>query len=213
MPKTCPGCNAALSGKTKFCPECGLPQPPAQKSGGRLKIVAIVVCAFVALVIGGVISVTVNHGTSTTGNTTVDNGAAPSLADLREARPVAEPPLVTGPPLVTLTLKASRDSNSVHLSGTTNLPDGAVITYEVQEVNGAWITDDEYAKVKHGRYAAIVKNVPSDKLEAWAAFIIMKEIHQPQKLIEMYGRNGKKIPNGVTQYGGSRRVETTTIVR
>jgi len=77
MPKTCPGCNAALSSKTKFCPECGLPQPPRQKSGGCLKIVAIVVGTFVVLIIIGAVIGAVDHGTSTTADTSADNEAAP----------------------------------------------------------------------------------------------------------------------------------------
>lgn len=205
MPKKCPGCSAKLSNGAEFCSECGLPQPPLQKSSGCLKVVGIIAGAFVVLALLGAVISAFDHGSSTTADTAADNDATLTSTQSTSAIKARS---------VTLTLKATRAGTSLHLSGTTNLPGGAVITYEVQEVNSAWITDDEHAKVKHGRYGVVVKSVPQDRLEVWAAFVIMDGVvKQPQKLVDMYGENGEKIPNGIAQYGGSRRVEITTTVR
>ena len=127
--------------------------------------------------------------------------AEPSSAGASSAEPAP----------VRLSLHATRSDGGLRLTGKTNLPDGAVIVYEVHQVNGAWITDDIFVKVKDGRYSSVVQNVPSGKLEAWLAFA-PGPVAQPRAVVKLYGKNGKRIPNGVAQYGGSFRVEITATV-
>lgn len=130
--------------------------------------------------------------------------------------PAPEPDTTTvpaGPPPVRLTLQVTRSGDTVRLTGRTNLPNGAVIVYEVQQVSGAWISDDGHATVKAGRFNGTVKATPSGKLEAWAAFMLVPGVvKQPASVRELYGDNGDLIPNG-TEAGGMRRVEVTATVK
>jgi len=119
---------------------------------------------------------------------------------------------------VSLQADAVREGNTVVISGTTDLPDGAYITYVMRRDYGdePWPADfylvDGDMLVSSGKFEATLSDVPEGKLEVWVAFqtILETEIRQPEEIINRFGEMGEKLtgPN-VTEVGDARRVEIT----
>ena len=132
------------------------------------------------------------------GATTEKATAASEVPHSQPASPPAYP--------VHLALKAKRSGAGLQMSGTADVPDGALVVCEVEEKNGAWISDDLSAEVRSGQWHANLAKVPSGRLDVWAAFTT-EGVKQPAAVVARYGRRGQRIANGKKQYDGSKRVE------
>lgn len=119
---------------------------------------------------------------------------------------------------VTLTLAPSARGHILTIAGTTNLPNGVLISYEVTPSDTSQVEfADGFAPVTDGRFTAIVdlNHWPAGDVEVWAAFqTVLDTTHeQPNAVIDRYGALGERLtgPN-VTRAGDVRRVETTAVV-
>lgn len=127
-----------------------------------------------------------------------------------------------------LTLNTNLGNNILRVSGNANLPDGALISYEVS--HESWGTRifspaemdvrfaDGTTEVKSGKYefSVNVAQWPSGNIETWVAFqtILGTTVKQPQGVIELYGELGEKILDAsAVQSGSLKRIELTSIVR
>lgn len=180
---------------TELPPPPPPPSPPRRRLAGRPLIAAVVVVvAVLILAVSGMVT----------------GWAWPGGDDAAEQ----------GDTLVEFTLEARRVKNDLRLSGTTNLPDEALLAYELTSDGG-----DQPAKpygvqgimpVSDGRFEVTVLAVPSGRIEAWVAFQTVLGIgsQQPAELIERYGLMGEKMsgPQVVDVGGGVRRAETVVTV-
>lgn len=127
-----------------------------------------------------------------------------------------------------LTLNTNISNNILRVSGNANLPDGALISYEVS--HESWGTRifspaemdvrfaDGTTEVRNGKYefSVNVAQWPSGNIETWVAFqtILGTTVKQPQEVIDLYGELGEKIPDAsAVQSGSLKRVEQTSTVR
>ena len=119
------------------------------------------------------------------------------------------------PTLVDLTLEPRFQGQSVLVSGTTNLKDGAVIGYEVEHelstagIKNNWFKDGNIV-VKNGRYLGSVKVAgwPRGKISVWVTFMsFLKE--QPKWAKTLYGEGGKNMEGPTVKLAGQgiRRAE------
>lgn len=116
---------------------------------------------------------------------------------------------------VSLTVTAQQQNKQLRISGTTNLPDGAIVAFEVAatDLNVNEFADGT-ATVGGGRFSSSVdvSEWPSGNVEVWAAFqTVLGHGEQPQAILDRYGKFGEKLtgPN-VVKTGDFYRVETTT---
>jgi len=123
------------------------------------------------------------------------------------------------PDFIELTLGGERKGSDIIFYGTTNLPDGALIVYEVTLPETLY--DENYfaetgnLTIKDGKYSGKVSNVPEGKGEAeiWIAFqtILGTEVKQPQGAIVKYGELGEKMKgDNVVKSGDIKRIELIT---
>jgi len=121
---------------------------------------------------------------------------------------------------VALTLVAERAGGAVIFEGTTDLPDGALIAYEVSRDYGdeewpanPWATEGTVA-VKRGAYRGRVENAPEGTIKVWVAFqTILGAETQPADVLETFGEMGEHLTGeNVTEAGGLKRVELTATV-
>lgn len=112
------------------------------------------------------------------------------------------------------------DGPRVQVSGTTDLPDGAVLIYQLQHerwmnqpptAQPQWIVEGSMS-VSGGRFSATedVMGWPSGRVEAWVGFQ-SGDSEQPAAVAERYGREGERLvgPN-VKRAGAIQRVEAST---
>lgn len=122
---------------------------------------------------------------------------------------------------VSLTLEPEINGDTLIVKGTTDLPDGALITYEVTSNKPRQTLEETSrfryegsARVKDGRYAAEVdlSDWPQGSIRIWAAFQAMRRntVEQPEAILERFGEMGEKLrgPN-VTRSGRWKQVELT----
>jgi hypothetical protein len=132
---------------------------------------------------------------------------------------------------VDLTMDARIEGDSIVAEGTTDLPDGAVIVYEVTHEDFGTKDDledpvwslfaDGSAPVDGGRYSlsAPVADWPAGDVTVWVAFqaVLGDEVDpasgQPASVMERYGEMGANLtgPN-VTESAGNKRVEIEATV-
>lgn len=121
---------------------------------------------------------------------------------------------------VALTLEAERAGGAVVLTGTTDLPDGALLAYEVSRDYGdealpadPWWQEGTLA-VEGGAYRAEIADAPRGTIEAWVAFqTILGEGTQPADVLETFGEAGERLSGeNVSEAGGLKRVELTATV-
>jgi len=113
---------------------------------------------------------------------------------------------------VEFTLKAKRNGDTIKLSGTTNLPDGALLAYSLE-----WAQDltEGTLLVSDGRFEGSVSDVPSGPVEAWVAFqtILGAGKSQPQELIDRFGEMGENMTGPDVVTGGDlKRAEKVVTV-
>jgi len=126
---------------------------------------------------------------------------------------------------ISLQVDAKREGDSVVISGTTNLPDGAYLVYAVRSIYAGPLPAEPYGVegtmlVSSGKFEITVAEVPDvkqqqRKLEVWVAFqtIIPRGKQQPDEIIDRFGEFGEKLigPN-VTETGNLKRVEEVIIL-
>jgi hypothetical protein len=108
---------------------------------------------------------------------------------------------------VELTLMAELRGQSVTLAGTSNLKDGAVLSYEVEHElfdlkNKAFADGD--AIVKAGRYSATVNVAgwPRGTIKVWVGFQTVGVKGQPKWVKDQYGELGQKMEGPVVKVAG-----------
>jgi hypothetical protein len=154
-----------------------------------------------------------------------DAGAPP--ADARTDAPLAVPdtarahePDAAEP--VALALAARREGDVVIVAGTTDLPDGALISFELRHerfgaLPGATGFEDGATTVRSGRFSERVgiDGWPGGAIDVWAAFE-PTSVHgaQPAPVLERYGRSGERLAgDNVARRGASRFAETRQTIR
>jgi hypothetical protein len=123
---------------------------------------------------------------------------------------------------VELELDARREGESVLVQGSTDLPDGTLISIELRhERFGSlpWGTgfEDGAARVRNGRFAEriAIPGWPAGRIDVWVAFQ-PTSIHgeQPEPVLERYGRSGERLAgDNVVREGAARIVETVQSIR
>lgn len=106
------------------------------------------------------------------------------------------------PPPVELTVEPSINDHTLVLSGTTNLPNGALIMWEVspkeyKEQFNFDMVQNGIATVTNGKWQASVPShaFPKGRLEIWVGFqtVLGEKEEQPPEIIALYGQAGEKI--------------------
>lgn len=114
---------------------------------------------------------------------------------------------------INLTLDAQLNNDILQVFGTANLPDGALVSYEIShEKFSVDFFKEGTIEVQNGKYefSINVKKWPSGNIKVWVGFqTILGAEKQPQKVIDSYGEMGEKIPDpSAIELGGSfKRVE------
>lgn len=177
-------------------------------------------------------------------------GSPSSTATEAPAAQSGPPPIATaaaseGTRVVNLTMSpAIQDNgNRVLIEGFTNLPDGALIAYEVehdqfgkghvpllgsrsnsgeerraaQKTSLTWKHEGQLpVKAGHFIQALDVKDWPAGRIKVWVAFqtILGTSVEQPAEVIARYGEMGERIEgNQATTSGPMRRVAVERTVR
>lgn len=119
---------------------------------------------------------------------------------------------------VSLTLDPVMTNRRLTITGTTNLPDGAILMYEARHENWrlagepVWLRAGQTA-VKDGTYAdrLNVSRWPEGTIEVWVAFqAVLLEGTQPPDVTARYGPMGEGLTgDDVTRDGPMRRIERT----
>lgn len=122
------------------------------------------------------------------------------------------------PPAVELDFQPVIEGKILKLVGKTNLPDGAMIAWEVSpgpNYQGQFEFDmikEGAAKVQNGQWQTSIslEGMPKGELEVWAGFqtIMREEYKQPAEIIAIYGEAGENITGPLAkQVGGITRAE------
>jgi len=152
--------------------------------------------------------------------------ASPEASAGKEAPPVKAESAPDSPPTVALTMTSSIKNRHLTIKGTTDLPNGALISYEVRHEGAAIHTDvpmekmfaDGNSVVEGGQYLADVnlEGWPRGELTVWVAFqtILGMSKHQPPVLLTRFGEMGEKLTGAnVSKAGYMKRVELTEKLR
>lgn len=131
----------------------------------------------------------------------------------------------SAPPVVSLTLSPILRGTTLFIIGSTDLPNGTVIAYEIRHEGAATRTDVPIEKlfkegmvtVADGGYSATesLKGWPPGRIEVWAAFptILDTKAKQPPEIISRFGEMGEKLQgNNVKKAGAIKRVEVTQTI-
>lgn len=127
------------------------------------------------------------------------------------------------PATVALTLDTTVDGSRLTIEGNTDLPDGSVISYEIQHEQFATRTDlpseklfaDGEATVASGYYSSDIDLTgwPAGKVDVRVVFqtVLGTTKQQPPEIISRFGKLGERLegPN-VTRKGSLKRVEVST---
>lgn len=116
---------------------------------------------------------------------------------------------------VDLTLNTRVDGNAIVLSGSANLPDGAVISYEIEHLEDFQFLHDGIATIEDGRYHERfnISGWPRGPIEVWASFAPWHAAQQPAAVTERYGETGENIADkDAVKAGGMLRVEAVSTV-
>lgn len=92
-----------------------------------------------------------------------------------------------------LDIAAALDNGTVMVSGSTNLPDGALIFVYVSHDQGLPFDSEKHVPVVEGRYevSVDVTRWPSGLAHASATFMIDDGKRQPSHVLAVVGRNGE----------------------
>jgi len=151
------------------------------------------------------------------------NGSKPTnVANSTPIVPPATPAQAPKPPTVALTLDPRLQGNTLFIAGTTDLPEGALISYEVRHEGLSRRTDvalekmfaEGDAKVSKGTFTTRVDLTgwPTGRVEVWSAFqtILGGSSKQPPDVIARFGEQGELLQgSNVTTTGAMKRIEIT----
>jgi hypothetical protein len=119
---------------------------------------------------------------------------------------------------VTLTVNAKQQAQQVLVSGTTNLPDGALLEYRLSTAVGTTPAKDApgTATVSGGAYSVSVdvSGWPNGSMDVWVAFKCDSTEGQPDAIVAQYGTLCSRVagPN-VTIAASVRSVQERTTVQ
>lgn len=116
---------------------------------------------------------------------------------------------------VDLSLSPRVEGHAIVVEGETDLPDGAMILYEVE--HGAYATTEDtmdlfvpgLVPVSDGRYSVTVpaETWPAGRVTVWVAFQAHRAGDQPPGVEDRYGLKGKHLTgSNVSEVGALRRV-------
>ena len=138
----------------------------------------------------------------------------PCVAERKPAIPTS------GPNVVHVTLSPLLTGDTLTISGTTDVKDGALFGYEVEHDDnksqrGSPFFRDGDMTIRSGRYSATVdlKGWPKGRITVWVAFFtFLKE--QPQWVRTQYGEGGKELEGPNVQLGleGMKTLEIQTAI-
>lgn len=145
-----------------------------------------------------------------------ENGPAPASTAWSKPQSLAR---------VALTMTARLSQGMARIQGTTDLPNGTIIAYEVRHVDMIRRTDlpvdklfaDGTSVVREGKYRSEVdlEGWPAGQIEVWVAFqtVMGGKMRQPPDILKRFGEEGEFLsgPN-VVQSGSLKRVELTRTV-
>jgi len=142
-----------------------------------------------------------------------------ALAGLLPACIAQEPPAAGVP--VALTLEPEFISGRLTVTGTTDLPDGAILLYEARHENWraagepVWLRASQVV-VEQGAYRdrIDVRRWPAGSVEIWVSFqAVLPDGEQPQAVLERFGPMGERLAGeNVSQEGPMKRVAMTVTV-
>jgi hypothetical protein len=119
---------------------------------------------------------------------------------------------------VELNLEAEMEGEIVKIKGDTNLPDGALLAYEISHVDATFVdttfVEDLFKEgsvtVKNGQYEAEfdLTGWPKGKISVWVSFqTMLAHGEQPEHVIGKYGETGENIEGeNVDDLGALKRV-------
>lgn len=121
---------------------------------------------------------------------------------------------------VDLTLEVSVASHVLTVSGSTDLPDGTWLCYELRRPGDVTFFADGGVKVEGGRYSTdIDRQWAPGEVVIWLTFqtqaggVTWGPAQQPPEVIVKFGELGEKLQGGnVTRSGSVRRVECVATV-
>ncbi|MBS3908530.1 MAG: hypothetical protein KGZ93_02695 [Actinobacteria bacterium] len=108
------------------------------------------------------------------------------------------------PAPVELAMSAAIEGDTLFIKGTANLPDGAVLSYDIRHEGLATRTDvplenlqmEGTVEVKTGAWTIMqpLTGWPKGELELWVAFMIVPgAVDQPKEISNIYGETGENI--------------------
>ncbi|HUM44336.1 MAG TPA: hypothetical protein PKI14_15435 [Fervidobacterium sp.] len=113
---------------------------------------------------------------------------------------------------VELNLEPKMEGERLTIIGNTNLPDGAMLAYEISHVDAPFVEGffkDGSVTVKNGQYEAEfdLTGWPKGKISVWVSFqTILAHGEQPEHVIEKYGEMGEYIEGENVDLGALKRV-------
>jgi hypothetical protein len=118
---------------------------------------------------------------------------------------------------VELSLNPRIQGNLLIIEGTTDLPNRALLMYEVSHVSPDPMVANGTMDVLEGRYLRQVdlSNWPAGTIAVWVGFqtIFGNDVKQPEEIIERFGEMGEFLyGDNVTENGGFKRVEVMETV-
>jgi hypothetical protein len=118
---------------------------------------------------------------------------------------------------VHLTLNPSMQGSLLIVEGRTDLPNRALLLYEVTEISAAPRTESGTMPVLDGRYARQVDITgwTADTILIWVGFqtLLQGDEQQPEEVIARFGEMGEFLSgDNVTEANGLKRVEVSQTV-
>ena len=130
---------------------------------------------------------------------------------------LAGPPMPASVQPVQLTLNPSMQGSLLIVEGRTDLPNRALLLYEVTEISAAPRTESGTMPVLDGRYARQVDITgwTADTILVWVGFqtVLDGNEQQPEEVIARFGEMGEFLSgDNVTETDGLKRVEVSQVV-
>jgi len=133
-----------------------------------------------------------------------------------------EPPPVTGlveEAPVQLTLEAEVLGDTLLVHGTTNLPDGSLLSYEIHQVEDPQLRwhAEGHAQVAFGAFSERIDigDWPGGDVEVFLSFpSALGGVEQPEEAVERFGERGERLTgSNVVEYDDGNRIEKIAVVQ
>lgn len=145
--------------------------------------------------------------------------APPSGQAAQQPAPAPAPTPARRTDVVVQIVTATRSGSTISVSGTTSVPDGAFIAYEVVPARDGFPIREGAARVQGERFTfnANIAGFPSGPVEVWVAFVTILggptyDATQPSGVLDLYGGMGQNITGPNVTPGALRLVEAIQIV-